>query len=122
MQVRENRMGHGVGTNVKPLRNQGSNIRGSEGRLSVFTKDGDIEGSSDPRFSKHFGEPEILRIAVVPAGHYDRLFYHGKRRRPSRSGARRDTLSPPRGNAARFESSFGLIPKATPPSKETRTA
>src|ERR1700687_5892405 len=102
-------MGHGVGTDFKPLGSQGADVRGSERPLSVFTEDGDIEGSSDSRLAKHFCEPEILRIAVVPAGHDYRLFYHSKRRRPSCSGVRRETLNPLRGNVARFESSLGLI-------------
>ncbi len=103
-------MGHSVGTDFKPLGNQGLHVRGSEGGLSTLTEDGDIEGSCDSRFAKHFCEPEILRIAVIPASHYDRLIYHGKRRRPSR-------LNPLRGNVARFVSPLGLIPKATPTRK-----
>src|SRR5258707_12989087 len=85
-------MGHCMSADFKPLGYQGLHVRRSERALSMFTEDGDIEGSSDSRLPKHLRELEILRIAIVPARHYDRLIYLGKCRRPSFPGLISESL------------------------------
>ena len=115
-------MGHGMGADFKPFGDKSPQVPRPQGAISIWSEDRDIKSCRKSGLAKHFCQLEILMIAVVPAGHYDRSLHCGKPRRLSPAAVRRENLVWPKASVACSMVSLRLIPNATPNRKKKGTA